>query len=376
MNPDVWLAAVLGAALGASIVAIALRRKQRKEIIASTLVPHRTRQLLSVLQSGAVIVRRDRRAAFVNNPAAAIGVARPDGALLPAIADLAELAWKHSEAVEEEITVKRGVLGVTSQVHVRAVPLDSDLVLAVVNDHTEARIAEQSRREFAVNVSHELKTPVGALSLLAESIEEGADDEHMVRSFAGKMRKEARRLTKLIQEIIEISRLQGGESVLDYEDVHIADVIAEALDGASLTAESKNITLTADVKTDPMVMGDRDLLLMALRNLVDNAVHYSDPGKRVTVSCKTEDGTVSIAVVDQGIGIDPKDQERIFERFFRTDPARSRDSGGTGLGLSIVKHVALQHAGTVDVWSQRGVGSTFTLRLQEHGVDPEIQGEK
>ncbi|WP_062213388.1 sensor histidine kinase [Demequina oxidasica] len=376
MNPDVWLAAVIGAAIGAAIVAIAMRRKQRKEIISSTLVPHRTRQLLSVLQSGAVIVRRDRRAAFVNNPAAAIGVARPDGALLPAIADLAEQAWERGEAVEEEIAVKRGVLGVTSQVHVRVVPLDDDLVLAVVNDHTEARIAEQSRREFAVNVSHELKTPVGALSLLAESIEEGADDEHMVRSFAGKMRKEARRLTKLIQEIIEISRLQGGESVLDHENVHIAGVIAEAIDGASLTAESKNITLTADVKADPMVMGDRDLLLMALRNLVDNAVHYSDPGKRVTVSCKTDDGAVSVAVVDQGIGIDTKDQERIFERFFRTDPARSRDSGGTGLGLSIVKHVALQHAGTVEVWSQRGVGSTFTLRLQEHRVDPDTQGEK
>lgn len=366
MTPDVWLAAVLGAAVGAAVVAIALHRKRRKETIAATLVPHRTRQLLAVLQSGAVVVRRDRRAAFVNNPAAAIGVARPDGALLPAVADLAEVAWKRGVAVEKEIAVRRGVLGVTLQVHVRAVPLDDDLVLAVVNDHTEARIAEQSRREFAVNVSHELKTPVGALSLLAESIEEGADDEHMVRSFAGKMRKETRRLTKLIQEIIEISRIQGGESVLDHEVVLVADVIAEAIDGASTTAAAKNIAITSDVRVEPHVLGDHDLLLMALRNLVDNAVHYSDPGKRVTVSCTVDDETVVVAVVDQGIGIDPKDQERIFERFYRTDPARSRDSGGTGLGLSIVKHVALQHAGTVDVWSQRGVGSTFTLKLQLH----------
>lgn len=369
MNPDVWLAAVLGAALGAAIVAVAVRRKQRKEIVASTLVPHRTRQLLSVLQSGAVIVRRDRRAAFVNNPAAAIGVARPDGALLPAVADLAEVAWRLGEPQEKEIAVKRGVLGVTLQVHVRAVPLDDDLVLAVVNDNTEARIAEQSRREFAVNVSHELKTPVGALSLLAESIEEGADDEQMVRSFAGKMRKEARRLTKLIQEIIEISRLQGGESVLDHDAVDIAAVIAEAIDGAQLAAEAKKIAIAADVRAHPTVLGDHDLLLMALRNLVDNAVHYSDSGKRVTVSCTVDGDVVAIAVVDQGIGIDAKDQERIFERFFRTDPARSRESGGTGLGLSIVKHVALQHAGTVDVWSQPGVGSTFTLRLRTYQGD-------
>lgn len=370
MNPDVWLAAIVGALVGAAVVAITVHRRKRKEIVSSTLVPHRTRQLLSVLQSGAVVVRRDRRAAFVNNPAAALGIARPDGALLPAVADLAENAWKRGEAVEEEITVRRGVLGSASQVHVRAVPLDDQLVLAVANDNTEARAAEQSRREFAVNVSHELKTPVGALSLLAESIEEGADDEHMVRHFAGKIRKESRRLTKLIQEIIEISRLQGGQTVVDYQEVPVADVIQEAIDGAHVAADARRIAIATDIKDSPTVLGDHDLLVMALRNLIDNAVHYSDPGRRVTVACTADDDAVAIAVLDQGIGIDLDDQERIFERFFRTDPARSRESGGTGLGLSIVKHVALQHSGTVEVWSQRGVGSTFTLRLQVH------QGEK
>lgn len=376
MFPDVWLAAVLGAVLGGVVVAIAARRKHRRETIARTLVPHRTRQALAVLQSGAVIVRRDRRAAFVNNPASALGVARPDGALLPGIADLAELAWRRGEPQEDEIEVKRGVLGAASRVHVRAVPLDEDLVLAVVNDNTEARIAEQSRREFAVNVSHELKTPVGALSLLAESIEAGVDDPEMVRKFARKMRKESRRLTKLIQEIIEISRLQGGDTVMDYDEVAMAEVIAEAIDGAHLAAEAKNIALATDIKADATVLGDHDLLVMALRNLVDNAVQYSDSGKRVTVSCAVDGAAVAVAVVDQGIGIDPDDQERVFERFFRTDPARSRDSGGTGLGLSIVKHVALQHAGTVDLWSQRGVGSTFTLRLQVHEVNHARQGEQ
>lgn len=366
MDPQVWLGALAGGIVGAAVVAIAVRRRQRKETIARTLVPHRTRQLLSVLQSGAVIVRRDRRAAFVNNSGAALGVARPDGALLPGLADLAERAWHRDEAIEEDLEVSRGVLGVTATVHVRAVPLDDELVLAVVNDNTEARVAEQSRREFAVNVSHELKTPVGALSLLAESIEQGADDPEMVRSFARKMRKESRRLTKLIQEIIEISRLQGGDTVMDHEEIWVADVVSEAIEGASLAAEAKNIAVTADVKTNPSVLGDPDLLTMAVRNLIDNAVHYSDPGSRVTVSCTATDTVASIVIVDQGIGIDAHDQERIFERFFRTDPARSRESGGTGLGLSIVKHVALQHAGTVDVWSQPGVGSTFTLKLQVH----------
>jgi two-component system sensor histidine kinase SenX3 len=366
MTPDVWIAAAIGAAVGAAIVFFSLRSKKQDQLPVNTLVPHRTRQLLSVLQSGAIIIRRDRRAAFANTPAVALSVARPDGALLPAVADLAEKAWKRGEAIEEDIEVTRGVLGVSLEVHVRAVPLDDDLVLAVVNDHTETRAAERSRREFAVNVSHELKTPVGALSLLAESIEEGADDEHMVRSFAGKMRKEARRLTKLIQEIIEISRLQGGETVMDFEEIAVAEVLDEAMEGAEIAAQAKNITIALEARANPTVLGDRDLLVMAVRNLIDNAVHYSEPNKRVIVSAAVEGSNVDLSVVDQGIGIDVKDQERIFERFFRTDPARSRDSGGTGLGLSIVKHVALQHAGTVAVWSQPGVGSTFTITLQIH----------
>lgn len=256
------------------------------------------------------------------------------------------------------------MLGSPSLVHVRATPLDDELVLAIANDNTEQRAAEQTRREFAVNVSHELKTPIGAMSLLAENIEDAADDTELVRQFAGKMRREARRLSKLIQEIIEISRLQGGESVLDHERVDVAGVVHEAVEGARLAAEAKRISLVIDLRDRPRVVGDRDLLVMAVRNLIDNAVTYSDAGSRVTISVTHREDVVSIAVLDQGIGIDPKDQERIFERFYRTDPARARETGGTGLGLSIVKHVALQHGGSVSVWSQPAVGSTFTLSLQ------------
>ena len=366
MTPLAWLIAVLAFGTGVAVGTLALRRRAKKEVVARTLVPHRTRQIVSALQSGAIVVRRDRRAGYSNQAAAALGLARPDGALHEAVADLAENAWAKGGVIEEEVEVRRGVLGSVSVVHVRLTPIDDELVLVVANDNTEQRAAEATRREFAVNVSHELKTPIGALSLLAETIESASDDPVMVREFAVKMRREARRLTKLIQEIIQISRIQGGESVLDHEQIDVAGVVHEAFEGAALAAEAKRISLVADLRSRPHVLGDRDLLVMAIRNLIDNAVSYSDPGARVTVSVTSKDEVVSVAVLDQGIGIDAKDQERIFERFYRADPARSRDTGGTGLGLSIVKHVALQHGGTVTVWSQPAVGSTFTLSLPSY----------
>ena len=363
MTPLAWCVAVLAFGAGMIVGTLALRRRVKKEVFARTLVPHRTRQIVSALQSGAIVVRRDRRAGYSNHAAAALGLARPDGALHATVADLAEKAWARGEVVDEDVEVRRGVLGSVSIVHVRLTPIDDELVFAVANDNTEQRAAEATRREFAVNVSHELKTPIGALSLLAETIETASDDPVMVREFAVKMRREARRLTKLIQEIIQISRLQGGESVLDHDQVDVAGVVHEAFEGAALAAETKRISLVADIRERPHVLGDRDLLVMAVRNLVDNAISYSDAGARVTTSVTCKENVVSIAVLDQGIGIDTKDQERIFERFYRADPARARDTGGTGLGLSIVKHVALQHGGAVTVWSQPAVGSTFTLSL-------------
>ncbi|WP_062521624.1 sensor histidine kinase [Demequina silvatica] len=366
MSPEVWIAALVGLVIGVGITA-ALQYFRTQEVIQeNTLVPHRTRQLMGVLQAGAVVIRRDRRAAFSNQMAAALGVSRPDGALNSDLADLAEEAWRRGEAIESEIAVQRGVLRTPRFVHARVTPVDDELCLALVNDNTESRAAEQSRREFAVNVSHELKTPIGAISLLAETIEEAYDDPEMVLRFSKKMRKEARRLTKLIQEIIEITRLQSSGSVADQEELHLDGVVHEAVEAARVMAEAKGIRLVTDVRAHPSVYGDRDLLVMAFRNLVDNAVQYSDEGSPVTVSVDSRDGVASVAVIDRGIGIDSTDAERIFERFYRADPARARDTGGTGLGLSIVKHIALQHAGSVALWSEPGVGSTFTFKLAVH----------
>jgi two-component system, OmpR family, sensor histidine kinase SenX3 len=355
--------AIVASVVGVAVAVIADRRRRSGANESTTLVPHRTRELMALLQSGAIIVDRNGRAVASNPLSTALGLTRPDGALLPEVVDLAERAWSSGEPQEADVSVRRGVVGASATVHVRVSRIDDNVALALANDRTEQRITESTRREFAVNVSHELKTPVGALVLLAETLDAVADDPKAVREFSAKIGKESRRLSKLIQEIIEISRIQGTDDVLDRRPVALKDVVTEAVDAARTSAESRGLGLTASYKAKPTVLGDRDLLVMAVRNLVDNAIAYSDPGGSVTLVIATEDEVASIAVIDRGIGIAPQDRERVFERFYRSDPARSRATGGTGLGLSIVKHIAAQHGGEVTLWSRLGVGSTFTLRL-------------
>lgn len=360
------LEVVVVLAVVVAVVAVALvadQRRHRQNTSSLTLVPHRTRQVMEALQGGVIIVDRSRRAAASNALAVGLGLTRPDGALHGEVADLAESAWESGEPREGDVVVTRGVLGSSATVFVRATPLDDALVLAVADDHTEQRTAELTRREFAVNVSHELKTPIGALVLLAETIETEADNPDTVREFAQKIGKESRRLAKLIQEIIEISRIQGSEGILDRKKASLNDVVVEAVDVARTSAEARSISMVVSPGPKASVLGDRDLLVMAVRNLIDNAVAYSHEGGRVTITVDKDGDVATVEVIDQGIGIAQKDQERIFERFYRTDPARSRATGGTGLGLSIVKHIVAQHDGDVTVWSRPGVGSTFTLRL-------------
>jgi len=221
---------------------------------------------------------------------------------------------------------------------------------------------DEVKRDFVANTSHELKTPVGALALLAETIEDAADDAEAVRRFAGKMRQEAQRLTNLVQDLITLSRIQAVEPVPDPRPVELDTVVAEALDRCRMKANARGITLASVGSRGLSVLGDEDLLVTALRNLLENAVAYSPERTRVVISTKkTPDGNAELSVADQGIGIPERDLERIFERFYRVDPARSRATGGTGLGLAIVKHVMAAHNGKVTVRSAEGLGSTFTL---------------
>jgi two-component system sensor histidine kinase SenX3 len=247
---------------------------------------------------------------------------------------------------------------------VRVAPLGSDgLILLLAEDQTESRRVEEVRRDFVANISHELKTPVGALALLAETMEEAADDPEAVRRFAGRMRQEASRLTYLVQDLITLSRIQAAEPMPDPIVVDLSAVVAEAVDRVRMKASARGIELAAVCEERVAILGDEDLLVTALRNLLENAIAYSPDRTRVMISASRDGRMAQISVADQGIGIPERDRERIFERFYRVDPARSRATGGTGLGLAIVKHVMAAHRGKVTVWSQEGVGSTFTLQM-------------
>jgi two-component system sensor histidine kinase SenX3 len=245
----------------------------------------------------------------------------------------------------------------------RATPVGDGTVAVLLEDVTETRRLEDVRRDFVANVSHELKTPVGALGLLAEALQDASDDPAAVRRFADRAQHEAQRLGRLVQELIDLSRLQGAEALPDPEQVSLDSVVAEAFDRTRTSAGAKAIQLVKAGDGGVKVTGNEGQLVTALVNLLDNAVSYSAEGTTVTVEVKREADSVEVAVTDEGIGIAEKDLERVFERFYRADPARSRATGGTGLGLAIVKHVATNHGGAVTVSSVEGLGATFTLRL-------------
>ncbi|HVQ50276.1 MAG TPA: ATP-binding protein, partial [Mycobacterium sp.] len=222
---------------------------------------------------------------------------------------------------------------------------------------------EATRRDFVANVSHELKTPVGAMGVLAEAVLASSDDPETVSRFAGMMVAESHRLADMVGELIELSRLQGAERLPDLEAVDVDTVVSEALSRHKVAADNSDIAVTTDAPTGFRVLGDQTLLVTAIANLVSNAIAYSPNGSSVSISRRRRGDNIEIAVTDRGIGIDGADQERVFERFFRVDKARSRATGGTGLGLAIVKHVAANHNGSIRLWSQPGTGSTFTLSI-------------
>jgi len=242
-----------------------------------------------------------------------------------------------------------------------------------MSDESEAQRIHDVRRDFVANVSHELKTPIGALSLLSEAVLGAKDDPASVEKFALRMQSEAKRLTDLVQEIINLSRLQDSDPLQVADAVSIEYVIREAIDECRINAENRRIEVAYNDKSVSQVLGDRDQLIMAVHNLLENAINYSPEGTKVSITCKNHDGIVDVSVTDQGIGIPDSEIDRIFERFYRVDPARSRQTGGTGLGLSIVKHVAAKHGGDVSVWSAPNVGSTFSLLLPIYEENEELK---
>ncbi|MEV4875907.1 sensor histidine kinase [Streptomyces cyaneofuscatus] len=330
--------------------------------------------VLSVLSSSAVVLDESDSVVKASSAAYALGLVRGGRLAVEPMLNMARDTRRDGEIRQGELDLpRRGTgRGDTLAVSARVAPLGSRLVLLLVEDLTEARRIEAVRRDFVANVSHELKTPTGALSLLSEAVMDASDDPEAVERFAGRMQIEATRLTNLVQELIDLSRVQNDDPLEDAEPVKVEVLVAEAIDRCRQQAGSKQITMASGGTEGLTVWGNRGQLVGALGNLVENAVNYSPARTRVGIAARRTAGPggdlIEIAVTDQGIGISEKDRERVFERFYRVDPARSRATGGTGLGLAIVKHVAASHGGEVTVWSSEGQGSTFTLRLPESGA--------
>ncbi|MBM9458322.1 ATP-binding protein [Nocardioides sp. zg-536] len=364
------LAALLGALVtaGAGFAWYLSDRQQRRQPPAEEpVVPDGVAAVLSVLRSSAVVLDESDTVLKASAPAYAMGFVRGTDLLSDELAEVVHQVRRDGQIRETELVVPRPG-GLPRHVVARVAPLGSRLVLALVEDRTRERRVEEVRRDFVANVSHELKTPVGAVRILAEAVQDAADDPEAVHHFASRMLTESERLARLVGQIIELSRLQGDEPLEHPTPVSIDEVVAAAVDGTQLAAAAKDIAVLAEGEAGLKVVGSEKQVGAAVANLVANAVAYSEPTSRVVVTRRRVGDDVEISVIDRGIGIPEAEVERIFERFYRVDPARHRSTGGTGLGLSIVKHVAATHGGDVRVWSVEGQGSTFTLTLP---VQPE-----
>ena len=371
------LALVIGVGLGAALTPRILERKRRRAVEQSGItVSQMLEHVVSGAPVGIVVVDTYRDVVYTNDRARELGLVKDR-----LLNDRAWLAAERTLATGEDGEVdlsprKRanpGRSGLSVRGHVRLLTEDDRRFAVVyVDDQSEHARMEATRRDFVANVSHELKTPVGAMGVLAEALLASAEDPDTVRRFAEKMLAESNRLANMVGELIDLSRLQGGERLPDLEAVDVDTVVAEALSRYKVAADNADIAITTDAPTGYRVYGDQPLLVTAIANLVSNAIAYSPNGSPVSISRRRRGHNVEIAVTDRGIGIAREDQERVFERFFRVDKARSRATGGTGLGLAIVKHVAANHNGSIRLWSQPGTGSTFTLSIPTY---PEHEDE-
>jgi two-component system sensor histidine kinase SenX3 len=368
----VWLSGwsvALGVILGlvlAGLLWAAIGWQRRAEEVFEQPVPHGVDTALEVIGATGVVLDADNRVLRAAKSALSLGLVNDRDVVYQPVLDLVRESREEGIPLSEEFELP-GATKASPPIHllVRVAPLGLRLMLVVADDRSEMYRLDAVRRDFVANISHELKTPIGAVSLLAEALQYSADDPDQVRAFAATLEKEGHRLAEMTSDIIELSKLQSLGTIHDPEVVSIDRIVEQAISTNAVFAKKSDITVAVSAKSGGLVLGDSASLVSALHNLVRNAITYSQPSSRVGVGTSIKGGVVEVSVTDQGQGIAETDLERIFERFYRSDPARSRDTGGTGLGLAIVKHVINNHQGEVRVWSQLGKGSTFTIRLRQ-----------
>ena len=362
----VALALALGIIVGAgvaTVIVLAARTGSRAVAAQSVLLPSGIDAVIDVLEAPAVLLDPSGMLVTASENAGEAGLL--DGGVHPEIRAIAAEVRAEGESIRRELALRRGGRAdAIRHLSVTASLVGARYVLVIADDRSESVRLDEVRRDFVANISHELKTPIGAVSLLAEAIDLAADDADQVRRFAGRLGEESRRLADMTHDIIELSRVQGLAPLAQSEPVRIDRVVQTAIEQNRVSADAKGIEIVWRAPKERLVVKGHDLTLVAaVANLIANAVQYSPERSRVGVGLTTRDATVEIAVTDQGPGIPEDEQERVFERFFRSDPARSRNTGGTGLGLSIVKHAVVNHGGSIRVWSKPGNGSTFTIVL-------------
>jgi two-component system, OmpR family, sensor histidine kinase SenX3 len=365
------LSAIIGAVVGAGLTVLVSRVVESSRHPVDTLatdieaieVDSALARALDLTTEAAVIVGPHDEVLHTTLGARSMELVRGSRIADEALLKLVRTARREWRDIVDTMEMKRASTGAD---------LILNAVISASDSSRHVRLAE-TRRDFVANVSHELKTPIGAVSILAEAIEGAADDPEAVRHFSQRLTAESSRLSALVTQIIDLSRLQADEPLLRAEPVAVADAIDEAVSRHREQAANREVSLVVRCDDDLWVLGDQSQLTEAVANLVHNAIVYSEPKARVVVSARrvrdVDTDVIAIAVADNGIGISEADQKRIFERFYRVDYSRSRENGGTGLGLSLVKHTCQAHGGSVDVWSKLGQGSTFTLRLPTLDVD-------
>jgi two-component system sensor histidine kinase SenX3 len=340
-------------------------RLRRSESAAGRELPEVLLETLTQLDQDVLILAPGEVATFSTAGIEKMGLLKDGRLQSPELIALIRVVRRTGQTQTGKIEIPRGPIGEgLRDLTVKVIAMaKTDQILVLISDESEAERVHEVRRDFVANISHELKTPIGALSLLSEAVLSAKSDPDSVTNFATRMQHEAKRLTDLVQEIINLSRLQDSDPLQVAHELQINDLIREAVDQCKTTSEARNIWVTITEGQDATVLGDREQLIMAIHNLIENAINYSPENTKVAVTTNIEKDIVEISVTDQGIGIPDSELDRIFERFYRVDPARSRETGGTGLGLSIVKHISTKHGGEVKVWSSPNVGSTFALRL-------------
>lgn len=374
------LALAVGLVIGVGLsllVAWAYRARARVADETSLVVPEGVTAVLGSMDDAACVVDSSGLVLAVSKAATRFGIEVGAPLENPELRQLVRGGRIEGSSATESLRITRGGLSLDPRlVSARASAISPRMTLLIIRDVTEQERLDQMRRDFVANTSHELKTPVGAVTLLAEAIESAADDPAQVRHFATRISAEAARLGQLTGRIMSLSRLQTDDALSDVRPVSIDEVLATALEAHVVQADSAGVELARGGDRGVWVRGDSQILIEAFGNLIANAIVYSPKGSRVGIGVKADEGVVEVAVSDQGIGIAEVDRERIFERFYRADEARSRRTGGTGLGLSIVKHATQRHGGEVRLWSRPGRGSTFTIRLPRIDAPPSIDKDQ